>query len=224
VPEPFPEAKFRGAKGGVKVHALPDHAEFTPAFVRISEARRHDRVAAHLLKLPAGSIITCDRAYNDYTLFSQWTEAGVLFMTRLKDNAVFDILQEQALPLHRNILADRFIRLTGVGAEEKSPHLLRRVVVRDAEHERKIVPLTNHRDFDATTLADTYRHCWQIETFFKTLEQNLKIKTILSVSENALRIQIWTALIAMLLLRFQHHLSKARWSLSNLVSHSASRP
>jgi hypothetical protein len=89
--------------------------------VHIGEARRHDRVAAHLLKLPAGSIITCDRAYNDYSLFSQWTAAGVFFVTRLKDNDVFEIVQDRALPQHRNILPDQSIRLTGVGAEAKCP-------------------------------------------------------------------------------------------------------
>ena len=212
----FPWAKFRRAKGGVKVHVLLDHADYMPAFVHISEARRHDRVAAHLLKLPAGSIITCDRAYNDYALFSQWTAAGVFFVTRLKDNAVFEIVLERTLPQHRNILTDQIIRLTGAGAEEKCPHLLRRVVVWDAEHAREIVLLSNHMDFGATTIADTYKQRWQIEIFFKTLKQNLKIKTFIGVSENALRIQIWTALIALLLLRFLHHLSKARWSLSSL--------
>jgi len=214
----FPWAKFRRAKGGVKVHVLLDHGDYMPAFVHISEARRHDRMAAHLLKLPAGSIITCDRAYNDYGLFSQWTEAGVFFVTRLKENAVFEVVDERPVPQNRNILRDQTIRLAGVGAPEKCPHLLRRVVVWDAKNERELVLLTNHLNFGATTVADTYRQRWQIEVFFKTLKQNLKIKTFIGVSENALRIQIWTALIALLLLRFLHHLSKARWSLSNLAA------
>lgn len=214
----FPWAKFRRAKGGVKVHVLLDHGDYMPAFVHITEARRHDRMAAHLLKLPAGSIITCDRAYNDYGLFSQWTEAGVFFVTRLKDNAVFEIVEDRTVPQNRNILCDQTIRLAGVGAPEKCPHLLRRVVVWDAKNERELVLLTNHLGFGATTIADTYQQRWQIEVFFKTLKQNLKIKTFIGVSENALRIQIWTALISLLLLRFLHHLSKARWSLSNLAA------
>jgi hypothetical protein len=98
------------------------------------------------------------------------------------------------------------------------PHLLHRVVVRDAEHEREIVLLTNSMDFGTTAIADTYKQRWQIEIFFKALKQNLKTKTFIGVSEDALLIQIWTALIALLLLRFLHHLSKARGSLSNLAT------
>ena len=93
-----------------------------------------------------------------------------------------------------------------------------RIVVWDEENQRQIVLLTNHMEFGATTLADIYRERWQIELFFKALKQNLKVKSFVGVSENALRIQIWTALIAMLILKWLHHLSKAGWSLSVLAS------
>ena len=109
-------------------------------------------------------------------------------------------------------------RLAGVGAAAKCPHLLRRVVVWDAEKGREIVLLTNHLDFGATTIAAIYKQRWQIELFFKALKQNLKVKTFIGTTENALRIQIWTALIAMMLLKWLHHLSKAGWSLSNLAA------
>ena len=122
------------------------------------------------------------------------------------------------VPLRRNILSDEIIVLSGVQAHKKCPHRLRRIVVWDADHEREIVLLTNHLDFGATTIADIYKERWQIELFFKALKQNLRVKSFVGTSENALRIQIWTALIAMLLLKWLHHLSKARWSLSNLAS------
>jgi len=137
-----------------------------------------------------------DRAYNDYRQFARCTEAGVYFVTRMKDNAVYAVVERRRVPLHR----------------------LRRIVVWDADHERPIVLLTNHLDFGATTIADIYKERWQIELFFKALKQNLRVKSFVGTSENALRIQIWTALIAMLLLKWLHHLSKARWSLSNLAS------
>ena len=214
----FPWAKFRRAKGGVKVHVMLDHADYMPSFVLITEARRHDVTAARKIRLTQGSIVAMDRAYNDYSLFARWTEDGVFFVTRMKEKTVYEVVEERKPPKYRNILSDRIVRLVGVKAATKCPHLLRRVVVWDAEKEREIVLLTNHLDFGATTIAAIYKERWKIELFFKALKQNLKIKTFIGTTENALRIQIWTALIAMLLLKWLHHLSKAGWSLSNLAA------
>src|SRR5205085_2491104 len=122
------------------------------------------------------------------------------------------------LPANRNIRADQFIHLTGTQARADYPELLRRVVVWDAENECEIVLLTNLLEFGATTIAAIYKERWKIELFFKALKQNLTVKTFVGTSENALRIQIWTALIAILLLKWLHHLSKAGWSLSNMAS------
>ncbi|HIJ42847.1 MAG TPA: IS4 family transposase, partial [Rhodospirillaceae bacterium] len=135
----------------------------------------------------------------------QWTEDGVFFVTRMKEKTVFEVVEERKPPKNRNILCDRIIRPAGIKAAAKCPHLLRRVVVWDAEKERQIVLLTNHLDFGATTIAAIYKERWQIELFFKALKQNLKVKTFIGTTENALRIQIWTALIAMLLLKWLHH-------------------
>lgn len=214
----FPWARFRRAKGGIKVHVLLDHDDYMPAFVAISEAKKHDVKLARSLRLNPGSIVAADRAYNDYRIYSTWTERGVHFVTRMKDNAVFDVVEERRVPRNRNILSDEIIRLTGVGAAEKCPHLLRRVVVWDRDKDREIVLLTNHLGFGATTIAEIYRDRWQIELFFKALKQNLKIKTFIGTTENALRIQIWTALLALVLLKWLHYLSRASWSFSNLAS------
>jgi hypothetical protein len=214
----FPWAKFRRAKGGVKVHVLLDHDDYMPSFALITEAKRHDRTVARRFNLKPGSIVAFDRAYNDYTLFSQWTDNGIYFVTRLKDNAVYRIIENRSVPQNRNILADQIIQLTGQKAEEKCPHLLRRVVVWDEPNNRMISLLTNHLKFGATTISDIYKDRWEIEIFFKTLKQHLKVKTFIGTSENALRIQIWTALIALLLLKYLHHLSRFGWSLSNLAT------
>jgi len=214
----FPWAKFRRAKGGVKVHVLLDHDDYMPSFALITEAKRHDRTVARRFNLKPGSIVAFDRAYNDYTLFSQWTDNGIYFVTRLKDNAVYRIIENRSVPQNRNILADQIIQLTGQKAEEKCPHLLRRVVVWDEPNNRMISLLTNHLTFGATTISDIYKDRWEIEIFFKTLKQHLKVKTFIGTSENALRIQIWTALIALLLLKYLHHLSRFGWSLSNLAT------
>ena len=214
----FPWAEFRRAKGGVKAHVLLDHDDYMPSFIHISEAKMHDAKVLALLRLNASSIVAMDRAYNDYKQFAHWTEAGVYFVTRMKDNAVYEVVKKRDVPLHRNILSDEIILLTSAQAQKKCPHKLRRIVVWDADNERKIVLLTNHLTFGATTIADIYKERWQIELFFKALKQNLRVKSFVGTSENALRIQIWTALIAMLLLKWLHHLSKAGWSFSNLAS------
>lgn len=214
----FPWAQFRRAKGGVKAHVLLDHDDYMPAYVLITEARQHDSKVLKKLSLAAGSIVVMDRAYNAYEQFGAWIDQGVFFVTRMKEHTVYKVVKRFQVPKNRNILADQLVRLTRAKAQAKCPHVLRRIVVWDEVNERKIVLLTNHLEFGATTIADTYKSRWQIELFFKALKQNLKVKTFVGVSENALRIQIWTALIAMLLLKWLHHLSRAAWSLSNLAS------
>jgi hypothetical protein len=152
----FPWAEFRRAKGGVKVHVMLDHSDYMPVFVAISEAKMHDVKVAKSLRLNSGSIVAMDRAYNDYQMFAAWTERDVFFVTRMKDNAIYEVVERRRVPLNRNILSDEIIRLTGVRASEKCPHLLRRVVVWDRDNDRKIVLLTNHLKFGATTIANIY--------------------------------------------------------------------
>jgi hypothetical protein len=216
--EMFPWAKFRRAKGGVKAHVLLDHDDYLPRYVLITEARRSDVKMADAFPLNAGSIVVMDRGYNDYALFGKWTDQKIYFVTRLKDNASYEVLAEGPVPANRNIRSDQLIQFTGEKAQRDCPSPLRRLVVWDPGNEREIVLLTNLQEFGATTIAAIYKDRWEIELFFKALKQNLKVKTFVGTSENALRIQIWTALIAILLLKWLHHLSKARWSLSNLAS------
>jgi hypothetical protein len=215
----FPWAEYRRTKGAVKLHLLLDHDGYLPAYAYISNGRKHDVTIAKKVPLSPGSIVTMDKGYNDYRLFSSWTESGIYFVTRMKDNAVYDVVEEQRVPPRKNnILSDQLIIFTGTGAKEKCPHALRRVVVWDEKNERQIVLLTNHFSFAASTISAIYKDRWEIEIFFKTLKQNLKVKTFVGTSENALYIQIWTALIAMLIIKYLQHLSKFSWSLSNLVT------
>jgi len=216
--ELFPWAKFRRAKGGVKAHVLLDHDDYLPRYVLITEARRSDVKMADAFPLNPGSIVVMDRGYNDYALFGKWTDEGIYFVTRLKDNAAYEVLEQGPVPANRNIRSDQLIQFTGEKAQRDCPSPLRRVTVWDAVKQREIVLLTNLQEFGATTIAAIYKDRWEIELFFKALKQNLKVKTFVGTSENALRIQIWTALIAILLLKWLHHLSKAKWSLSNLAS------
>jgi len=216
--EMFPWAKFRRAKGGVKAHVLLDHDDYLPSYVLVTEARTSDVRVAQTVDLNAGSIVALDRGYNDYALFAKWTAGEVFFVTRLKENAAYEVVESAMGPLPRHILADQLIRFTSTQALQDCPHVLRRVVVWDEVNEREIVLLTNLLHFGPTTIAAIYKDRWEIELFFKALKQNLKVKSFVGTSRNALLIQIWTALIAILLLKWLHHLSKAKWSLSNLAS------
>jgi hypothetical protein len=214
----FPWAKFRRTKGAVKLHLLLDHDGYLPTYAYISNGKKHDVTIARKVPLAPGSIVAMDRGYNDYKLFASWTENGIFFVTRLKENAGYEVVEEHTVPKNRNILADQFIRFTGFYAQKNCPHTLRRVVVWDKEKQCQIVLLTNHLRFGSTTISAIYKDRWQIELFFKALKQNLKVKTFVGTSENALYIQIWTALIAMLLIKYLQFKSKFGWSLSNLVA------
>jgi len=214
----FPWAKFRRTKGAVKLHLLLDHEGYLPSYAYISNGKKHDVKVARMISLVPGSIITMDRGYNDYKLFAFWCANGIYFVTRLKDNADYIVVAENSVPQNRNILADQLIQFAGYKAQRDCPHILRRIVVWDQENDREIVLLTNHLEFGATTIAAIYKDRWQIEIFFKTLKQNLKIKTFVGTSENALYTQIWTALISVLLIKLLQFKSKFQWSLSNLVA------
>jgi hypothetical protein len=214
----FPWAQFKKVKGGVKAHVLLDHDDYMPRFVHFTGAFHSDVQAAHLLPVQRGSIIVMDRAYIDYDLWAKWITQGMFFVTRLRHDLSITVIEERSLPQNRNIRRDQLISLSSLYGQKACPFPLRRVEVWNPEEQETIVLVTNHLNFGASTIADIYRQRWQIEVFFKTLKQNLKIKTFVGTSENALLIQIWTALIAMLLLRWLHFLSKRNWSFSNLAT------
>jgi len=214
----FPWAKFRRVKGGVKLHVLLDHDDYMPSFADITSAKVNDQIALKNLRLNPGSIIVADAAYNDFAVYSAWTEQGVYFVTRMRRNTVYEVVERRCIPSRRNIVSDEIVLLTGRRAQRRCSHRLRRIVVHDRENDREIVLLTNHLEFGATTISAIYKDRWEIEVFFKTLKQNLKIKTFIRTTENALRIQIWTALLALLLLKWLHYKSRTAWSFSNLAS------
>jgi len=216
----FDWAKYVRTKGAIKLHLLLDHDGYLPAYAYLTEGKVHDIRVARTLELPAGSIVAMDRGYHDFALFAKWTRAGVWFVSRLRSSSDYRVRQERKVPQHCNILADEIIEFVGVRAEQRGIKgmLLRRVVARDPDTQVEIELLTNHLDFGASTISAIYKARWQIEQFFKALKQNLKVKTFVGVSTNAVHIQIWTALIAMLLLRYLAFKSRLKWALSNLVA------
>jgi Transposase DDE domain/Domain of unknown function (DUF4372) len=216
--EIFDWARFRRTKGAIKLHLLLDHDGYLPSFAIITEGNVSDVKVARQFHFDPGTIVVDDRGYNDYALFGRWTAQGVYFVTRMKDNALYEVVGEGEVPQNRHVLKDEMIELRGTKAIEKCPSPLRRIEVYDLKTEEVLVFLTNNLKLGATTIAAIYKERWRIETFFKALKQNLKIKTFVGTSANAVKIQIWTALIAMLILRFLQLRSKFNWSLSNLVA------
>jgi hypothetical protein len=209
-------AKFRQTKGGVKLHLLLDHDGYLPKYAVIEPARKAEIKVARTLPLEPGTILVFDRGYTDYQWFARLTKQGVYFVTRQRWNGYYRVVKQRKVPKHGNILADQWVLLghrsyrTGVA--------VRRVVVRDPETDKQFEFLTNHPGFAASTIAKIYRDRWQIEVFFKALKQSLRIKTFVGTSANALKTQIWTALIAMLVLKYLKLKSSYGWSLSNLVA------
>jgi hypothetical protein len=214
----FDWAKFRRTKGAVKLHLVLDHDGYLPCYAVITEGSVHDVKVAWQIPFPAGTVVVDDRGYNDYRLFSYWTDSGVYFVTRMKDNARFEVVEEHEVPQNRGIVRDQIIRLTGIGAQDNCAHLLRRVEAVREDTGDTLVFVTNHHELGASTVAAIYKDRWAVELFFKALKQNLKIKTFVGTSPNAVKTQIWTALIAILLLRYLQLSSRYGWSLSNLVA------
>ena len=216
--EVFDWATFRRTKGAIKLHLQLDHRGCLPCWALVTEGKKHDVKAVQSLSFPAGTIVAMDRGYNDYRLFGRWTDEGVLFVTRAKDRMEYEVVEVRRVPKGGDVISDEIIRLSGPGAEKKCPHLLRLVEVWDPEQGRFLRFLTNIMHLAPATVAAIYKERWQIELFFKALKQNLKVKTFVGTTENAVKTQIWTALIAMLLLKYLQLKSTWSWSLSNLAA------
>jgi len=212
----FDWAQFRTTKGAVKLHLLLDHDGYLPCYAVITEGNVHEIQVARKLKLQRGSMLVFDRGYTDYHWFQQLTQEGVHFVTRLKDNATY-IVVEQRPTIGDAVQGDEIIVLEQQAGSETAP-FLRRVRYWDEATKRELVFLTNHLELGADIVAAVYKERWQIELLFKALKQNLRVKTFVGTSANALKIQIWTALIALLAVKFLQLQAKFPWSLSRLIA------
>jgi hypothetical protein len=208
----FDWAKYRRAKGAVKIHLLLDHDGYLPTYAKLTDGKTHEVNIAHELKLAPGSIVAMDRGYLDFKLLKKWDKNGIYFVTRTKVNTVYTVVKDNPLPERKkHVLEDKIIRL-------RDGHEYRLVTVYDEVNEMYLELLTNIRKLAAATIGDIYHDRWQIEVFFRYLKQNLKIKTFVGTSPNSVLIQVWTALTAMLMLAYMRFKSTFGWSLSNLVA------
>lgn len=203
----FPWAKFRTTKGAVKLHVGLDHDGYLPSFVQITEGRVHEVNLARKLDLPGGSIVVFDRGYTDYAWYNHLNNKGVYFVTRQKKNACYRVIERHSVSRASGITSDQTIRLTGAKAE-LCPVQLRRIGYRDPNTGKHYVFLTNAGHLAASTIAAIYKERWQIELFFKWIKQNLKIKSFLGTSRNAVMTQIWIAMCMYLLLSYIRFMSK----------------
>ena len=217
--EIFSWAKFRRTKGAVKLHFTLDHDGYLPTALVITEGKRHDVTIARRQTFEPGTILVFDRGYLDFEWFARLTDTGVFFVTRLKEGTAYEVIEHRPVPTQGGVVADEWIalRTPQTAAKYEPGHPLRRVEVETPEGER-LVFLTNHLDLGPTTVARIYKDRWQIELLFKALKQNLRVKTFVGTSANALHIQIWTALIALLILKYLQLKATFAWSLSNLVA------
>jgi len=216
----FDWAKYKTAKGAVKMHTLLDFDGNLPAYVNITDGKTADNKGAYDIPLLKGSVIVADRFYNDLSLLTIWDSKGVYFVIRHKENLKYTIVKENELPLnkHQHILKDEIIELKNEGSKEKYPKRLRRVAVWDDVNKQVIELITNQFTWSCNTIGELYKSRWQVEIFFRDIKQLLHIKSFIGTSQNAVMIQIWTALITILILKFLKAMAKFNWHLSNLVA------
>lgn len=216
----FDWAKYKTAKGAIKMHTLLDYDGHLPAYVNVTDGKTADNKGAYDIPLIKGSVIVGDRFYNDFYLLNIWDSKMTFFVIRHKENIAFKTIKENELPedKHHHILKDEIIELTGIKSKAKYPKRLRRVAIWDEENQQTIELITNQMSWTANTISELYKARWQIEIFFREIKQLLHIKSFIGTSENAVMIQIWTALITILILKALKAMAKYEWYLSNLVA------
>ena len=213
----FPWADFRSTKGAIKLHIGFNHSGYLPEFVTITEGKTSDIEIGRMLSFPAGSIVAIDRGYTDYQWYNQLNNKGIFFVTRLKSNASYKVIKRHPVLNNKGLTSDQTIILTGIGAAKDCPIQLRRIGYRDQQAGKQYVFLTNHFKLAAKTIADIYKARWQVELFFKWIKQNLKIKSFVGTSKNAVMTQIWIALCVYLLIAFIKFHAKLKQSMQQIL-------
>jgi transposase len=215
----FDWAHFRSTKGAIKLHTVLNYDTGLPCYAVLTDGKKHDVTIAKTIDFPKGSVVVMDRAYVDYSWLYNLDSSGVFFVTRLKDNHQHEILETYLTNnKQEHILSDQDIALTGLNSAKKYPQTLRIVKVYDESNQKEMILLTNHLNWTADTISQLYKSRWDIEVFFKHLKQLFHIKSFVGTSANAVQIQMWCSLIAILLLSHIKTKAKYSWHLSNLIA------
>ena len=215
----FNWAKFRTKKGAIKLHAVLDYDTGLPSYAAITEGKKQDITVAQQTIFPKDSVLVIDKAYVDYKWLYDLDSSGVFFVTRMRSNANMEIVETyQSDSAHENILSDQDIKLGGFYSMQYYPKTLRIVKVYDSENDQILTLVTNNLSWTADTISQLYKARWAVEVFFKHLKQLFRIKTFVGTSPNAVRIQMWCSMIAILLFKYLKSKANYKWNLSNLVT------
>jgi hypothetical protein len=216
----FDWAKYKTSKGAIKLHTLLDFDGNLPAYVNITNGKTADNKGAYEIPLLRRSVIVADRYYNDFSLLNVWDSNEVFFVIRHKENLKYITARKLKLPKdkHDHILNDELIILKNDSSYKKYPKRLRRVTIWDDQNQQVIELITNQMNWTANTISELYKSRWMIEIFFRDIKQLLNIKSFIGTSQNAVMIQIWTALITILILKALKQMARYGWQLSNLVA------
>ena len=213
----FPWAAHRTDTANVKLSVGLNHGSMLPEFVALSDGNENDMIQGRKFQFPKGSIVAFDKGYVDYEWFGSLTNQCVSFVTRLRPKAVYEVLEHKAVSEKKGISSDQIIQLNSAHALKRGAPKLRRVGYTDKESGKEYVFLTNNFKLCAATIAAIYKDRWQVELFFKAIKQNLKIKTFVGLSKNAILTQIWIAMITYLLLAFARHCAKTGWTVQRIL-------
>ena len=213
----FPWARFRKTKGAVKLHTLMQADGLLPTFLTVTDGTVHDSKGAKKLNVESGSFIVFDRGYHDFRLYKRYTDNKIRFVTKMKTNAQYETLAVKINDKKSGVLSDETIRFTGYYTHKKYPNLLRKITFYDKKTNKKHIFLSNEFDLDAAAIAAVYKARWEVELFFKTIKQNLKIKRFMGNSRNAVLTQIYVAMIAYLLVSYHKFTHKSKHSIQKLI-------
>ena len=216
----FPQANYNNRKAAYKLHVGLDHDGLIPAFAAVTLGKTGDQTQAKLMHFPKGSVIVFDKGYSDYGWHNQLTEQGIYWVTRIRGNAKYRVLKRRHVNRSQGITSDQTIEFTSLRSSQKNLRPVRRIGYRDAETGKHYVFTTNRFDWSAKTIADIYKQRWQVELFFKWIKQNLKIKTFMGNSDNAVMTQVMIALCVYLILaylKFQSRIVQSLQQISRLI-------
>jgi hypothetical protein len=213
----FPWADYNRKKSAFKLHVGLDHDGLIPCFARITEGRVSENEQARMFNAPKGSVLVFDKGYNNYRWHKALTDKGIYWVTRIRGNAKYKVLERREHTSNPAITSDQTIKYSSKQRDGDKLHPIRRIGYRDPETGQRYVFITNHFDWSAQTIADIYKQRWQVELFFKWIKQNLKIKTFLGNSKNAVLTQVLAALCIYLLIAFMKFQSKITQSMQQVI-------
>lgn len=212
----FPWADYNLKKSAFKLHLGLDHDGLIPCFARVTEGRVSENEMAKEFSAPKGSVVVFDKGFNSYEWHNSLTEKGIYWVTRIRGNAQYEVIAERDFIINGNVLSDQVIAYTSKQRGRNRLQPIRLITYRDHESEKDYEFITNHFGWSAQTIADIYKQRWQVELFFKWIKQNLKIKSFLGNSKNAVLTQVLSALCVYLLVSFLKFQSKITQSMQEI--------